>query len=479
MKKILILFFLALICSCSNEFENLENVENQESLFLNKDLTEINLERENRLKAEMTLLVSRALNSHNVRLELMNFVKTVDTIYSTVSISALLKRNTYLSFVEIRNLDYLNINLNYLLPNESFKRNILFELKRSGKEEYPVLLDNLEMRTAKDTQIVDQIISYDLSLVFPDLDLFDWSQVNSFKSTFVPTTLNGENKALQVGAFDINNVEDLDVCSCPPETPSGYTLIEGDGFTEDIATVIIEDTSHYEWDQFYSEDPTGGGGSSGGSYGPPLITNPTVLLDYNFNYYQMPDEDYLLTSGIPRIQVRDGWRRWGSSKTRLRIYRAKSNFSVNSDGEIVASPSTYMQGYNVSRYATRRNRWRSINMEWDPNIKEEEKSQQIVIFQQRRGASSSTTSFSTKNNVDDEGNFSTSNTTTTSHTIDHDKAYLRVSRELDLFNLAIYNVGGNPHHQDETRNFNDAEQSVLANGQVKFFFEFYYTDLSN
>ncbi|MGM0635513.1 MAG: hypothetical protein ACQESK_05575 [Bacteroidota bacterium] len=471
-KKTLTLVLCSMLFySCSSELNESETL--QETYQKNRP----NLDYENDVKKEMTLLVSRVLNSKNARQEATDFIKVVDSIYHRVSISALLNQQQNLAYVETENLKHLGIHsLNHLLPNEYFKSNLLYEIRQSGLSNYPTLLEGLDIERSSDGEIVDKLISYDLSMFFPELNSFDWPNLSRFRSTFIPSTENGENESLEIGTVEVENDDDLIECTCHPTSPGGLHLAEGHPEYSSSPTVTIEDTSHDPWDSTYGGEF--GDGSDGGGGTPDPISNQPVLLDYNFDYSTVATPS-LLTSGVPRVQVKDSWRRWGSSSTRLRIYRVKSNFSVNSDGEIVPSSDTFMHGYNPSRYATKNKRWRYIHMEWDPEIKKEEASQQIVIFQQRRGASSSTATVNTKNNLDENGEFSTTVETSVSHTINHNQSKFRGSKELSLLNLSVYNINGNPHLNNETYNHNGVEQSVNnVSGNFNYFFEFYYTNLN-
>lgn len=123
----ILLLTLGLFSSCSDKDLTLE--DSAETTMSNRPN---NFLRENLVKEETTLLMSRVLNSKNVRTEIENYVSVIDTNYFTVSISALLKDLRGISYVEAENLNYLNTNLNDLIPTSFFKDNVLYEARRSA-----------------------------------------------------------------------------------------------------------------------------------------------------------------------------------------------------------------------------------------------------------------------------------------------------------------------------------------------------------
>ncbi len=337
--------------------------------------------------------------------------------------------------------------------------------------DFPNLLNNLDPEIESDEGIIYLIVEADFSLFFGSFDEHDWLNTDQFYSTFVPDLeFEDDEEELFVNQFLIADDDDLPVCSCPPGSPAVGFQEYDDDFMDDFPSFSVEETCH---------DPNNDTYDSNTNLPSPVTT---IKLDYDFNRFSLQSPS-LLTAGIPQIQVGNSWRRKGSSRTRLRIQRVKTNFANGPGGTLIPVTSIDTFAENPSRKSGRRRWWRNVNWEWNNDVSQYEITHQMVVFQSWTGASDKDFEIPTKHTVDEDGNPQTEIDVIKLHDIFRSSSRNRGTLEMNWTNLAAYLVDGNPHcgsHDYCTREYDGVDYSTLdVNGNLRFFFNFYYTDLSN
>jgi hypothetical protein len=160
-----------------------------------------------------------------------------------------------------------------------------------------------------------------------------------------------------------------------------------DAYSVDHATLVVT----YLDEDFYEMNNT-----------PPVPVLPTpaadaVILNYNVNHTSISQADILFTT-IPEVQMADReYKNIFSRFVKVRFFRGSSKVKVSFNGTVSATAEGDTYRYDMIKFSkddVDLKRWKTVNIEFDPDWDMSENSQQLLLFSHytRTGKSKGTAS---------------------------------------------------------------------------------------
>jgi hypothetical protein len=323
---------------------------------------------------EFSQLLGEVMQEKEARIGLSQLIQEYDDFGDAVSLSALLGDQTSMPPSELARF---TTQKNGLAPkNESSQlREAILDHSLANLSLYPFLERSFEtFRTQKgDSQIrvslredlVAFFASQGLVIHFPYEERFDWnSYQGSITTTYDPLIREDWNEgflfSLTGDGAQGNRVPYVD-----------------DAYSVDHATLVVT----YLDEDFYEMNNT-----------PPVPELPTpaadaVILNYNVNHTSISQADILFTT-IPEVKMTNrSYKKIFSRFVKVRLFRGSSKVKVSFNGTTSATAEGETYRYDLiifSKDDIDLERWKTVNIQFDPDWDMTENSQQLLLFTELR-----------------------------------------------------------------------------------------------
>lgn len=208
-----------------------------------------------------------------------------------------------------------------------------------------------------------------------------------------------------------------------------------------------------------------------------------VLLKENYNHADILPDD-ILTTHMPKIMIAGTrWMGFAGTHQKLRIYTGTSDGKItqNTDGTITAGPNGYLIAYvRIARRYCSKQRWVNFNYEFDTDWTMSENSQSIAVFSIHKLGGKASAELTAKSGFKKDGDKIVPNTEssgTVKVELSENKAILRAKFEISRRYVLATNVGKGTTNQ--IVEFDGIQYNKKWNGRFNYFFQHYYTDLTN
>ncbi len=414
---------------------------------------------------EFSQLLGEVMQDKEARIALSQLIQQYDDFGDAVSLSAILVDQASMPPSELARL---TTQKNSLAPKHesSQLREAILDHSLANLSQYPFLERSFEtFRSQKgDSQarvslredLVAFYASQGLVIHFPYEEQFDWnSYQGSITTTYDPLIREDWNEGF--------------LFSLTGEGPQGKLVpFVDDAYSVDHATLVVT----YLDEDFYELQNT-----------PPVPVLPTpapdaVILNYNVNHTSISQADILFTT-IPEVKLtkRDYIGLFGRI-IKVRLYRGSSRVKVNFDGTVGAGVDGDTFRYDLIKFSKddiKFERWKTVNIQFDPDWDMTENSQQFFLFTEHNLTGKAKANAGVKVGYDFLTKEPTAEATgSVNLEVESESSRFRVNTELSRRSVLAYVVGATDHG---VRTRNGIDYNVKNVGLLHFYFEHRFTDI--
>ena len=408
---------------------------------------------------EFSQLLGEVMQDKDARIALSQLIQQYDDFGDAVSLSALLGDQISMPPSELARLT--------TQKNESSQlREAILDHSLANLFHYPFLERSFEtFRSQKgDSQarvsLREDLLAFyaskGLVIHFPYEERFDWNfYQGSITTTYDPLIREDWNEGF--------------LFSLTGEGPQGKTVpFVDDAYSVDHATLVVT----YLDEDFYELQNT-----------PPVPVLPTpaadaVILNYNVNHTSISQAD-ILFSTIPEVKLtkRDYIGLFGRI-VKVRLYRGSSKVKVNFDGTVGAGVDGDTFRYDLIKFSKddiKFERWKTVNIQFDPDWDMTENSQQFFLFTEHNLTGKAKANAGVKVGYDFLTKEPTAEATgSVNLEVESESSRFRVNTELSRRSVLAYVVGATDHG---VRTRNGIDYNVKNVGLLHFYFEHRFTDI--
>jgi len=405
------------------------------------------------------------MENKEARVTLSTHIQQYDDFGDAVSLSTLLgdKQNMppseLATLIRVGNTSSLRTGTNPFreaLLQHSLERLDAFPFLERGLETFRNRLDRTQHRVSIQDELISFFASQGLVIHFPYEERFNWeTYVGSITTTYDPLIREDWNEGY--------------LYSLTGEGSRGSLVpFVDDEYSLDHATLVVT-----YLDEDFNEMNTS----------PPVPELPTpaadaVILNYNVNHTSISQADILFTS-IPEVKLtkRDYIGLFGRI-VKVRLYRGSSKVKVNFDGTVAAGVNGDTYRYDLIKFSKddiKLERWKTVNIQFDPDWDMTENSQQFFLFTEHNLTGKAKANAGVKVGYDFIKKEPTAEATASVNLeVESESSRFRVNTELSRRSVLAYVVGATDHG---VRTRNGIEYNVKNVGLLHFYFEHRFTDI--
>jgi hypothetical protein len=414
---------------------------------------------------EFSQLLGEVMRDKDSRLALSQFIKQYDDFGDAVSLSSLLGDRASMPPSELARLATFDKGI-ALRKESSLLREAILEHSLANLSQYPFLERSFETfqskkgeakyRVSLREELIEFYASQGLVIHFPYEERFDWETYQgSITTTYDPLIREDWNEGF---LFLLTG-----------DGPQGKLVpYVDDAYSVDHATLVVT----YLDEDFYEMNNT-----------PPVPELPTpapdaVILDYNVNHTSISQADILFTT-IPEVKLtkRDYIGLFGRI-IKVRLYRGSSKVKVNFDGTVAAGVDGDTFRYDLIKFSKddiKLQRWKKVNIQFDPDWDMTENSQQFFLFTEHNLTGKAKANAGVKVGYDFIKKETTAEATASVNIeVESESSRFRVNTELSRRSVLAYVVGATDHG---VRTRNGIDYNVKNVGLLHFYFEHRFTDI--
>ena len=417
---------------------------------------------------EFSQLLGEVMQDKEARISLSAHIQRYDDFGDAVSLSALLGDKQTMPPSELASLSRAGNTFSLRTGTSPFRETLLLHsLERF--DAYPFLErafetfrarpERAQQRVSIQEDLIAFFASQGLVIHFPYEERFNWgTYTGSITTTYDPLIREDWNEGFLYTL-----------------TGGGLAGAEGkrlpyvdDAYSVDNATLVVT----YVDEDFYETQIT-----------PPVPELPTpaadaVILNYNVNHTSISQADILFTT-IPEVKLteRDYIGLFGLI-VKVRLYRGSSKVKVNFDGTVGATAEADTYRYDLIKFSNddiKLERWKTVNIQFDPDWDMSENSQQLFLFSHYNRSGKSKGTASAKVGYDFVNQKPTAEYTT-SVTVEAElgQSVFRTNSELSRRSVLASIVGASDFG---FRTRNGIDYNVKNVGPLLFYFEHRFTDI--
>ena len=415
---------------------------------------------------EFSQLLGEVMQDKEARVTLSAHIQQYDDFGDAVSLATLLGDKQTMPPSELATLRRVGNTISSRTGANPF-REILLQHSLERFDAYPFLErafetfrdrpERAQQRVSLQEELITFFASQGLVIHFPYEERFNWqTYAGSITTTYDPLIREDWNEGFLYSL-------------------TGGTAVEGkrlpyvdDAYSLDHATLVVT----YLDEDFNEMNTT-----------PPVPELPTpaadaVILNYNVNHTSISQAD-ILFSTIPEVRLtkRDYIGLFGRI-IKVRLYRGSSKVKVNFDGTAgaVAEADTYR--YDEIRFSKddiKLERWKTVNIQFDPDWDMTENSQQFFLFTEHNLTGKAKASAGVKVGYDFLTKEPTAEATASVNLeVESEGSRFRVNSELSRRSVLAH-VIGNTSFGVRTRN--GIDYNIKNVGLLHFYFEHRFTDI--
>jgi hypothetical protein len=414
---------------------------------------------------EFSQLLGEVMQSKEARVALSQHIQQYDDFGDAVSLSTLLGDRASMPPSELARLT--TFENGFAARKESSPvREAILEHSLANLSHFPFLERSFEtFRSQKgDSQarvslredLVAFYTSQGLVIHFPYEERFNWETYSGeITTTYDPLIREDWNEGF---LFSTNG-----------DGPQGKRIsYVDDAYSVDHATLVVT----YLDEDFYEMNNT-----------PPVPELPkpaadAVILDYNVDHTSISQADILFTT-IPEVKLtgKDYIGLFGRI-TKVRLYRGSSKVKVNFDGTVAAGVDGDTFRYDLIKFSKddiKLERWKTVNIQFDPDWDMTENSQQFFLFTEHNLTGKAKANAGVKVGYDFIKKETTAEATASVNIeVESESSRFRVNTELSRRSVLAYVVGATDHG---VRTRNGIDYNVKNVGLLHFYFEHRFTDI--
>ena len=414
---------------------------------------------------EFSQLLGEVMQEKEARIALSQLIQQYDDFGDAVSLSTLLGDQTSMPPSELARL--ATFENGYALKKESSSvREAILDHSLANLSHYPFLERSFEtFRSQKgDSQarvslredLVAFYASQGLVIHFPYEEQFDWnSYQGSITTTYDPLIREDWNEgflfSLTGDGAQGNRVPYVD-----------------DAYSVDHATLVVT----YLDEDFYEMNNT-----------PPVPVLPTpaadaVILNYNVNHTSISQAD-ILFSTIPEVRMTNKeYKVLFSRFVKVRLFRGSSKVKVSFNGTTSATAEGETYRYDMIKFSKddiELMRWKTVNIQFDPDWDMSENSQQLLLFTELRRNETAKETATAKVGYDFVNQKPTAEfTSSVTVEVESGNSVFRTNSELSRPSVLAQIVGASNFG---VRTRNGIDFNVKSVGPLHFYFEHRFTDI--
>jgi hypothetical protein len=291
---------------------------------------------------------------------------------------------------------------------------------------------------------------------FPYEERFDWDNyAGSITTTYDPLIREDWNEG-----FLFSLTGDGSQGNLIPFIDDAYTVVH--------ATLVVM----YLDEDFYELQNT-----------PPVPELPTpapdaVILDYNVNHTSISQADILFTT-IPEVQMaHKEYKKLFNRFVKVRFFRGSSKVKVSFNGTLSATAEGETYRYELIKFSkddVDLKRWKTVNIQFDPDWDMSENSQQLLLFSHYTRSGKSKGTASAKVGYDFVNQKPTAEfTTSVTVEAELEQSVFRTNLELSRPAVLAHIIGATDFG---VRTRNGIDYNVKSVGPLRFYFEHRFTDI--
>jgi len=414
---------------------------------------------------EFSQLLGEVMQSKEARVTLSAHIQQYDDFGDAVSLSTLLGDRQSMPPSELASLNRVGNTFSERTASNPF-REALLQHSLERFDTYPFLErafetfrarpEHAQQRVSLQEELIAFFASQGLVIHFPYEERFNWETYQgAFTTTYDPLIREDWNEGF---LFSTNG-----------DGPQGKRIpYVDDAYSLDHATLVVT----YLDEDFYEMNNT-----------PPVPELPTpapdaVILDYNVNHTSISQADILFTT-IPEVKLtgKDYIGLFGRI-TKVRLYRGSSKVKVNFDGTVAAGVDGDTYRYDLIKFSKddiKLERWKTVNIQFDPDWDMTENSQQFFLFTEHNLTGKAKANAGVKVGYDFIKKETTAEATASVNIeVESESSRFRVNTELSRRSVLAYVVGATDHG---VRTRNGIDYNVKNVGLLHFYFEHRFTDI--
>ena len=414
---------------------------------------------------EFSQLLGEVMQDKEARVTLSAHIQQYDDFGDAVSLATLLGDKQTMPPSELATLSRVRNTISSRTGANPFREALLqhslarldaFPFLERGLETFRDRPERAQQRVSLQEELITFFASQGLVIHFPYEERFNWqTYAGSITTTYDPLIREDWNEGYLYSLTGGGSQGSL-----VPFVDDAYSL--------DHATLVVT----YLDEDFNEMNTT-----------PPVPELPTpaadaVILNYNVNHTSISQADILFTS-IPEVKLtkRDYIGLFGRI-VKVRLYRGSSKVKVNFDGTVATGVNGDTYRYDLIKFSKddiKLERWKTVNIQFDPDWDMTENSQQFFLFTEHNLTGKAKANAGVKVGYDFIKKEPTAEATASVNLeVESESSRFRVNTELSRRSVLAYVVGATDHG---VRTRNGIDYNVKNVGLLHFYFEHRFTDI--
>jgi hypothetical protein len=414
---------------------------------------------------EFSQLLGEVMQDKEARVTLSTHIQQYDDFGDAVSLATLLGDKQTMPPSELATLSRVRNTISSRTGANPF-REILLQHSLERFDAYPFLERAFEtfrgrperpqQRVSLQEELIAFFASQGLVIHFPYEERFNWqTYAGSITTTYDPLIREDWNEGYLYSLTGGGSQGSL-----VPFVDDAYSL--------DHATLVVT----YLDEDFNEMNTT-----------PPVPELPTpaadaVILNYNVNHTSISQADILFTS-IPEVKMTNkDYKKIFSRFVKVRLFRGSSKVKVSFNGTTSATVEGETFRYDVITFSKddiESKRWKTVNIQFDPDWDLSENSQQLLLFTELRRHGKAKGTANAKVGYDFVNQKPTAEfTSSVVVEAELENSLFRTNSELSRPSVLAYIIGATDFG---IRNRNGIDFNVKSVGPLHFYFEHRFTDI--
>ena len=414
---------------------------------------------------EFSQLLGEVMQDKEARVTLSAHIQQYDDFGDAVSLATLLGEKQTMPPSELATLSRAG-NISSLRAGANPFREALIQHSLARLEAYPFLErafetlrdrpERAQQRVSLQEDLIAFFASQGLVIHFPYEERFNWqTYAGSITTTYDPLIREDWNEGFLYSLTGGNSKGSL-----VPFVDDEYSL--------DHATLVVT----YLDEDFNEMNTT-----------PPVPELPTpsadaVILNYNVNHTSISQADILFTT-IPEVKMTNkDYKKIFSRFVKVRLFRGSSKVKVSFNGTTSATAEGETFRYDVITFSKddiESKRWKTVNIQFDPDWDLSENSQQLLLFTELRRHGKAKGTANAKVGYDFVNQKPTAEfTSSVIVEAELENSLFRTNSELSRPSVLAYIIGATDFG---VRTRNGIDFNVKSVGPLHFYFEHRFTDI--
>ena len=414
---------------------------------------------------EFSQLLGEVIQDKEARVTLSAHIQQYDEFGDAVSLATLLGDKQTMPPSELATLSRVRNTISSRTGANPF-REALLQHSFARLDAYPFLErafetfrdrpERAQQRVSLQEDLIAFFASQGLVIHFPYEERFNWqTYAGSITTTYDPLIREDWNEGFLYSLTGGNSKGSL-----VPFVDDEYSL--------DHATLVVT----YLDEDFNEMNTT-----------PPVPELPTpsadaVILNYNVNHTSISQADILFTT-IPEVKMTNkDYKKIFSRFVKVRLFRGSSKVKVSFNGTTSATAEGETFRYDVITFSKddiESKRWKTVNIQFDPDWDLSENSQQLLLFTELRRHGKAKGTANAKVGYDFVNQKPTAEfTSSVIVEAELENSLFRTNSELSRPSVLAYIIGATDFG---VRTRNGIDFNVKSLGPLHFYFEHRFTDI--